>query len=108
MAQEKEIQSEKERLLSKFSGADENKLQAMDALIEQAAYETVYLKELNEIAKVTGLVRVNVKNPVMQESLPISKTIATHSATLTNILDKLCRNLCVESEEEDEGLSSYE
>jgi len=108
MAQNSELSAEIERLKSKFSGADENKLESMAALIEQAAYETIYLKRLNEQAIVTGLVKIHPNNPQMQQTLPVSGEIAKHSATLTNILDKLCRNLCVEQEEVDEGLSEYD
>ncbi len=108
MLQDSEMLAEKQRLTERFSGADENQLQVMDALIEQAALETVLLRRLNQTALETGLVRINQKNPMQQTSLPVSKAIATHSAALTNILDKLCRRLCVEQEDEDEGLGEYE
>ena len=105
---EQELSTEIKRLNERFKDADENKLQAMSALIEQAAYETLFLKELNETAMKTGLVKVHPDNPTIQIALPVSKAITQHSATLTNILDKLCRNLCVELDDDDEGLDEYE
>lgn len=103
-----EIKQEMERLLEQFSGADENKLRALAGLIEQAAYETLYLKRLNQQAIVTGLVKVHQNNPQIQQALPISGAIAKHSAALTNILDKLCKHLAVGQEDEDDDLAEYE
>lgn len=106
--QNPEIAAEIERLKKEFEGASENKLQAMEALIEQAAFERVYLKKLNEQALITGLVKIHPDNPNIQQTLPISGEIAKHSATLTNITDKLMKHLHVEQEDDDEELSEYE
>ena len=103
-----ELSDEIDRLKAQFVGADENKLNALSALIEQAAYETIYLKRLNEQAIVTGLVKYHPADPKRQQTLPVSGEISKHSAALTNILDKLCKHLSVQSDEDDEGLESYE
>jgi len=56
----------------------------------------------------TGLVKIHPSNPQMQQTLPVSAEIAKHSATLTNIMDKLMKHLGASSDEDDEGLSDYE
>lgn len=103
-----ELSQEIDRLKSQFIGADENKLNAMEGLIEQAAYEKLYLKRLNEQALKSGLVEFHPENAKLQRTLPISNEIAKHSAALTNITDKLCKWLMVDTDDEDEGLDEYE
>ena len=106
--QNTEIAAEIERLKSTFPGADENRLASMHGMIEQAAYETVYLRRLNEQAILSGLVKFHPDNPRMQKSLPVSGEIAKHSAALTNILDKLVKHLGAQMEEEDDALAEFE
>ena len=106
--QNSELLAEINRLKAEFGNADESKLKALEGLIEQAAYERIYLKRLNEQAIVTGLVKFNPENAQLQRVLPISNEIAKHSAALTNIMDKLMKHLSVEDDDEDEGLSDYE
>mgnify|MGYP000919467279 FL=1 len=103
-----ELSKEVERLKTLFPGADENKLKALDGLIEQAAYERIYLKRLNEQAIVSGLVEFHPENAKLQRTLPISGEIAKHSAALTNIMDKLMKHLAVGIDDEDDGLDEYE
>lgn len=103
-----ELSNEIEKLKVEFVDADERKLKVLDALIEQAACETIYLKRLNKQALKTGLVQIHPNDINLQRALPVSGEIAKHSATLTNIMDKLCKWLCVESEEEDDELKDYE
>ncbi len=105
--QDKELLAEIERLKAQFINADENKINALSALIEQAAYETIYLKRINEKAITTGLVKIHPENPDIQKALPVSQEIARHSAALTNILDKLCKHLATASDEEELGLDEY-
>ena len=106
--QTSELSDEKARLIAEFKNADESKLRVLDSLIEQAAYERIYLKRLNEQALVSGLVKFHPSNPALQQSLPVSNEIAKHSAALTNIMDKLMKHLSVPAEEEDEDLAEYE
>ena len=103
-----ELLAEIKRLKGEFPGADENKLRALDALIEQAAFERLYLKRLNEQAIASGLVEFHPENAKLQRILPISNAIAKHSATLTNIMDKLMKHLAAEMDDEDDGLDDYE
>ncbi|QRN86026.1 hypothetical protein JR334_01980 [Clostridia bacterium] len=102
------LSKEIDRLKKVFPAADDNKIQALDALIEQAAYESIYLKKLNEQAIETGLVKCHPDNPQIQKSLPVSGEIAKHAATLTNIMDKLMKYLASEVVDDDDGLSDYE
>jgi len=103
-----ELSAEISRLRNEFDGADENKIRALEGLIEQAAYERIYLKRLNEQAIISGLVKFNPENATLQRTLPISGEIAKHSAALTNIMDKLLKHLGANREDEDNGLSDYE
>lgn len=103
-----EITIEIERLKAEFPGADPNKLNVLESLIEQAAYERIYLRKMNTQAFETGLVKIHPDNPSIQKSLPISGEIAKHSAALTNIMDKLMKHLSVDGDDEDDGLGDYE
>lgn len=103
-----ELLIEIERLKAEFGNADEGKLRALESMIEQAAYERIYLKRLNETALVTGLVKVHPEDHRRQKTLPISSEIARHSAALTNIMDKLMKHLSVQAEEDDGDLDDYE
>ena len=103
-----ELSKEIDILKSYFPGADANKLNALEGLIEQAAYERIYLKALNEQALKSGLIEFHPENTKLQRTLPISNEIAKHSAALTNIMDKLMKHLAVEQDNEDDGLDEYE
>ena len=102
------ISKEIENIKDKFPNASADNIKAMEPLIEQAAYETLYLKTLNEQALKSGLIEFHPENAKMQRTLPISNEIAKHSAALTNITDKLMKWLSVEVEDEDDDLSEYE
>ena len=103
-----ELAKEIDRLKEQFPSADKNKLQALESLIEQAAYEKLYLKQLNEQALKSGLIEFHPENAKLQRTLPISNEIAKHSAALTNIMDKLMKHLAVEQDDYDDGLDEYE
>jgi hypothetical protein len=106
--QSTELTAEIARLKVEFAGADENKIKVLEGLIEQAAYERLYLKRLNEQAIVTGLVEIHPENAKLQRTLPISGEIAKHSAALTNIMDKLLKHLSSQADDEDDDLLEYE
>ncbi len=106
--QSTELTAEISRLKAEFAGADENKIKVLDALIEQAAYERIYLKKLNEQAIASGLVEFHPENAKLQRTLPVSGEIAKHSAALTNIMDKLLKHLGSQADDEDDGLLEYE
>lgn len=103
-----ELLQEINRLKEQFTNANEIKLNALEGLIEQAAYERIYLKRLNEQAIVSGLIEFHPENAKLQRTLPISNEIAKHSAALTNIMDKLMKHLAVDVDDEDDGLGEYE
>ena len=103
-----ELSKEIDALISYFPGADENKLKALEGLIEQAAYERIYLKRLNEQALKSGLIEFHPENAKLQRTLPISNEISKHSATLTNIMDKLMKHLAVNEDDEDDDLDEYQ
>lgn len=103
-----ELLNEINRLKEQFTNADEIKLNALEGLIEQAAYERIYLKKLNQQAIVSGLIEFHPENAKLQRTLPISNEIAKHSAALTNIMDKLMKHLAVDVDDEDDGLGEYE
>jgi hypothetical protein len=103
-----EITQEIERIKGSFPGADENNLKVLEGLIEQAAFEKIYLRQLNEQALKSGLIEFHPDNPKLQRALPISNEIAKHSASLTNIMDKLIKHLGARSDDEDEDLDDYE
>jgi len=103
-----ELSKEIDRLKNKFPAAEENRLGALAALIEQAAYETIYLKQLNAKAAESGLIKYHPNHPEIQKSLPVSSEITRHAATLTNIMDKLMKYLAVATGDDDDGLSYYE
>lgn len=105
--QTQDILTEIERIKGQFPGADENKLQAMEGLIEQAAYERLFLIQLNKQALESGLVEFHPENAKLQRQLPIANTIAKHSAAYTNIMDKLMKHLAVEDDWEDDGLDEF-
>ena len=108
MPENQELSAEIDRLKATFPGADENRLASMSGMIEQAAYETLYLRRLNARALESGLVQINPNNPKQQRTLPVSGEIAKHSAALTNILDKLVKHLGTQQEAEDDELSEFE
>ena len=103
-----ELLAEIQRLKELFSNADENKLEALEGLIEQAAYERLYLKRLNEQAILSGLVKIHPEHPQKQKTLPVSHEIAKHAASLTHIMDKLMKHLAAEQDDDDDGLDEYE
>lgn len=103
-----ELLKEIDRIKAEFVGADENKLRVLEGLIEQAAFERLYLKRLNGRALETGLVEFHPENARVQRTLPVSAEIARHSAALTNIMDKLMKHLSSQADDEDDDLLEYE
>lgn len=98
-----ELSAEIDRLKAEFANADPAKVSALDALIEQAAYERIYLRRLNEQALMSGLVQFHPENATIQRALPVSGEIAKHTAALTNVTDKLMKHLtpCEDADEDD-------
>ena len=99
---------EYDRLRKLFEQADENKRNAMDGLIWEAARARVNLDELNKMAMASGLIGVHPERAQLQRSLPVASELARARASYTNIIDKLCKHLCVSADDDDEGLLDYE
>lgn len=102
-----DIAAEIARIKEQFPGADENKLKALEGLIEQAAYERLFLIQLNRQALESGLIEFHPENAKLQRQLPIANTIAKHSAAYTNIMDKLLKHLAVDDDWEDDELDEF-
>lgn len=99
---------EVERIKAQFAGADEKHIAALEGMILQAAHERLYLEQLNEQARMCGLVKLHPDDATIQKPLPISAEIARHSAAYTNIMDKLMKHLAVKGEEDDDELADFE
>ncbi len=95
-----EIEEEKKRILDTFENSDKNKISAMMALIDQIAYETIYLKYLKEKS-------LSIDSKKWKTLEDINNQIVKHSATLTSITDKVMKHLSVEILNDDEGLDEY-
>lgn len=104
------VKEEHDKLASlyKEQGADDLKLKIYDNLIVECARAKVQLDELNEIAEKTGLVKVHPEFSDMQKPLPVATEISKVRASITNIMFKLDRILCVNMEEEWDDLGDFE
>lgn len=104
------VKEEHDKLASlyKEQGADDLKLKIYDNLIVECARAKVQLDELNKIAEKTGLVKVHPEFSDMQKPLPVATEISKVRASITNIMFKLDRILCVNMEEEWDDLGDFE
>ena len=101
------MEKEYERIKALFKDVDEKQLQLVDGAIIEAARIRAELDRLHEIAKVTGLIKVDPANPTRQKVLPVSKELPKLRASYTNIIFKLARILGAGINEEDLGLDDY-
>ena len=106
--QDSELLVEVDRLKAEFAAAGDDKIRKLEGLFEQAAFERIYLRRLNEKAVISGLVEFHPENALKQRSLPVSGEIARHAAALTNIMDKLMKHCDIDFDPDDEGLDGYE
>lgn len=104
------IQKEYERLHETYkqAGADDLKLEICENLIMECARAKVQLDNLNDIVKVTGLVKVHPKQLDIQKPLPVATEITKIRASLTNMTFKLTNMLCELNDDDDLGLDEYE
>ncbi len=104
-----EIQREYERIRNLFKDCDSNMLELVDGTIWEAAKIRVQLDGLNDIAKETGLVATNPKNPMQQRELPVSKLLTKQRANYLNYISKLA-SILGKAAVEDSGddLSEFE
>ncbi|MDR2006921.1 MAG: hypothetical protein LBP78_06745 [Acidaminococcales bacterium] len=92
-----------EKLTALFSDVDEKQRALVDGAIRELAGITVELTELRKIAKATGHIRINPKNPLQQKEMPISRVIVRQRANYLNYIAKLSsilgRNISEEMDE---------
>jgi hypothetical protein len=97
-----------EKLTALFSDVDEKQRALVDGAIRELAGITVELAGLRKIAKETGLIRINPKNPLQQKEMPISRVIVRQRANYLNYVAKLSSILGRSvSEEMDEFEKEY-
>lgn len=101
------MEKEYERIKALFKDVDEKQLQLVDGAIIEAARIRAELDRLHEIAKVTGLIKLDPNNPMRQKVLPVSKELPKLRASYTNIIFKLARILGAGIHEEDLVLDDY-
>lgn len=102
-----ELQKEYERIKALFKDVDEKQLQLVEGAIIEAARIRLELDRLHEIAKVSGLIKIDPNNPARQKVLPVSKELPKVRASYTNIIFKLAKILGAGINEEDLGLDDY-
>lgn len=102
-----EVKKEYERIKALFADVDEKQLQLVDGAIFEAARLRVELDRLNEIVKISGLIKINPKNPTRQKTLPVSRELPKVRAGYTNIIFKLARVLGTSINDDDLGLDDY-
>lgn len=104
-----DIQKEYERIRELFGDCDSNMLELVDGTIWEAAKIRVQLNELNEVARVSGLIATNPKNPAQQRELPVSKMLTKQRANYLNYISKLASILGkVEADDAGDDLSEFE
>ena len=103
-----DFKQEYERIKALFVNVDENQLALVDGAIIEAARLRVELDRLNEIVKLSGLIKVDPNNLTRQKALPVSRELPKVRAGYTNIIFKLARVLGTGISEEDLGLDDYE
>lgn len=99
--------TEYDRIKALFADVDEKQLQLVDGAIIEAARLRAELDRLNEIVKITGLIKIDPNNPTRQKVLPVSKELPKVRAAYTNIIFKLSRILGAGLNDEDLGLDDY-
>jgi hypothetical protein len=102
------VEEEYTRIKDLFEGTDEKQLSLLDGTIWEAARLRVELDRLNDIVKITGLVKIHKDNPTMQKELPISRLITKVRANYLNYVAKLSNILGKNIDEEDDDLTDYE
>lgn len=102
-----EIRQEYEKIKALFADVDDKQLQLVDGAIIEAARLRVELDMLHEIVKKTGLIKVDLNNPMRQKVLPVSKELPKIRAAYVNVVFKLARVLGAGVADEDLGLDDY-
>lgn len=103
-----EVDTEYQRIKSLFAGVDEKQISLVDGNILEAARLRVELNKLNEIVKVTGLVKVHPNNPSIQKELPVSKMITKIRANYLSYISRLSALLGKNVDDEENDLEEFE
>lgn len=99
---------EHDRLRALFVDVDEKQVELADGAIWEAARIRHQLDEINERAKISGLVKFHPEDPTRQKVLPVSKELPKLRAGYANIIFKLIRVLGANVSEDELGLDDYE
>ena len=102
------VAQEHDRLRALFADVDEKQVELADGAIWEAARIRHQLDEINERAKVSGLIKFHPQDPSKQKVLPVSRELPKLRAGYANIIFKLIRVLGANVNEEDLGLDDYE
>lgn len=103
-----EVREEYERIKELFADCDEKQLDLLDGTFWEVARIRKELNDLHEIVKVSGLIKINPKNPTMQKELPVSKQIVRVRANYLNYMAKLSTILGKNVTDEDDDLEDFE
>ena len=102
------VVQEHDRLRKLFEDVDEKQVELADGAIWEAARIRHQLDEINERAKVSGLVKFHPEDTTKQKVLPVSKELPKLRAGYANIIFKLIRVLGANVNEDELGLDDYE
>lgn len=103
-----EVVREYERMRALYADADESLLGLTDGLMIEAARMRVQLNRLNDIAAVTGLVKIDPDNPEHQKELPVSRMLSKLRPNYIACIQRIKSILNVQNDEDDDGLDEYE
>lgn len=103
-----EVKEEYQRIRDLFDDCDEKQLELLDGTFWEAARIRKELNDLHKIVEVSGLVKINPKNPSMQKELPVSKQIVRLRANYLNYMAKLSNILGKNVTDEDDDLEDFE
>ena len=93
----------KKELLECFKGADGNISVIIEKLIDDAVFLEIELEKLRKLPHI----RINPKNPYMQEALPASKIYASFISRYADIINRLTNILRREEIEDVSPLRAY-
>ena len=102
------VVQEHDRIRALFEDVDEKQVELADGAIWEAARIRHQLDEINERAKVSGLIKFHPDDPTKQKVLPVSRELPKLRAGYANIIFKLIHVFGVNGDEDDLGLDDYE
>ena len=101
--------TEYERLQQLYDGADDRQRILAEGAMQELARIRRQLDELEGIAAVSGLVKVDPKNPARQKELPVCRVLTKARASYIAYVQRLRALLLDGCEDvEEDGLDEYE